>query len=110
MNILKQRYIFKKDLVFRQNRYKKLVDTSFPSSRELAIIIADKAEPENNSPIPRIEKYAEQDAINIAENPTIFFNEKRFFIYVLLYITSHTKTPNYFNHSLTSTDRIQTYS
>jgi hypothetical protein len=60
---------------------KKLVATSFPSSKEAAITIAAALDPENNIAMPTMEKYAAQAAIKNDVKATNRLNVKCFILY-----------------------------
>jgi hypothetical protein len=69
-----------------QNLYKNEVATNFPNSKEDAIIIAAIDAPENNNPIPQMEKNAAHPAMNNAENPSNRLKFSRFLFIVYKYL------------------------
>lgn len=69
-NTAAHKYVFNINLDLFQNLYKKDVATNFPNSKDDAITIAAIDAPENNNPIPQMEKNAAHPAMNNAEPPS----------------------------------------
>jgi hypothetical protein len=68
-----------------QNLYKNDVATNLPNSNEDAITMAAIDAPENNNPIPQIEKNAAHPAMNNAEKPSNRLKLNKFLFIVYKY-------------------------